>query len=109
MERLRRMLRTQARAQRSITYQDLAELALIPSPHKIHNLTLMLEDMIRVDHAAGRPLLAALAVSKTSGLPGKGYFQLLAELKLYKGPDTGEEAVARHDMDLARAYAYWGL
>src|SRR3546814_9562843 len=62
--------------------------------------------MAREDHAAGRPLLAALAVSRTQkgpdggGIPGRGFFQLLTELGRYDGPDQGPEAAAQHAREL---------
>ena len=91
---------------RTITYRDLAVLVPIPPPHTIHKLTLALEDLVREDHAAGRPLLAALAVSRTgNGVPGRGFFQLLADLGRYAGPDQGPEAEAAHAAELARVFA----
>ena len=63
---------------------------------------------MREDHAAGRPLLAALAVSRTgNGIPGRGFFQLLSELGRHAGPDRGPEAEAAHAAELARVFAYW--
>ena len=91
-----------------MTYRDLAILAEVPPPHRIHDLTLALEDLIREDHRAGRPLLAALAVSRAGpGLPGRGYFLLLNELGRYHGPGSGPEAAAEHRGELARLYRYW--
>jgi len=92
----------------TVTYQELARRTAIPGPHTIHRLTLLLEDMVREDHAAGRPLLAALAVSRASGIPGRGFFQLLAELGRYDGPDQGAAAAAWHARELAAALRYWG-
>src|SRR3546814_4650357 len=86
MAPLRQALLDCAAAGATITYQELAQRASFPGPHTIHRLTLLLEAMARADHAAGRPLLAALAVSRTQtgpdggGIPGRGFFQLLTEL-----------------------------
>src|SRR3546814_13625210 len=83
MAPLRQALLDCAAAGATITYQELAQRASFPGPHTIHRLTLLLEAMAREDHAAGRPLLAALAVSRTQkgpdggGIPGRGFFQLL--------------------------------
>lgn len=88
---------------RTITYQELALRVAVPPPHRIHKLTLALEELARADHAAGRPLRAALAVSRgPEGLPGRGFFQLLAELGRYAGPDRGPAAAAAHAGELAR-------
>jgi hypothetical protein len=106
---LRPVLHSLAAEGRTITYRELAERAEIPPPQRIHRLTFALEHLIREDHAAERPLLAVLAVSKaTDGLPGPGFFHLCAELGLYDGLDRGPEAAVFHARELARAWAYWG-
>ena len=103
-----------AKAGRSITYRDLAGLVPVPPPHGIHKLTLALEDLVREDHAAGRPLIAALAVSRVGGatpgqsMPGRGFFMLLNDLGRYAGPDRGPEAARAHAAELSAALAYWG-
>lgn len=105
---LRHALAASAAAGETVTYQDLARRAAVPGPHAIHRLTLLLEAMAREDHAAGRPLLAALAVSRVTGIPGRGFFQLLSALGRYDGPDQGPEAAAHHAKELQAAVAYWG-
>ncbi len=106
---IRETLRQIAGKRETITYRDLAARAEVPPPHTIHTLTLLLEDLMREDHAAGRPLLAAVAVSRAqAGVPGAGFFQLLSELGRYEGPDRGPEAAAAHAAELQAAWAYWG-
>ena len=113
-ERLRRVLTLCATAGETLAYRDLAQRAEVPGPHSIHRLTLALEAMIRDDHAAGRPLLAALAVGRAQRgadgrpLPGRGFFHLLAELGRYDGPDHGPAAAACHAGEVEKAQAYWG-
>jgi hypothetical protein len=98
-----------AAERRTATYHELAELAGVPPPHRIHSLTLLLEDLVRDDHAAGRPLLAACAVGRAqNGIPGPGFFQLLQQLGRYRGSDRGAEAAACHGAELAAAWDYWG-
>jgi hypothetical protein len=98
-----------AAERRTASYSDLADMAGVPAPHRIHRLTLLLEDLIREDHAAGRPLLAACAVSRAqNGIPGPGYFQLLGALGRYRGADRGAEAAECHDAELRAAWDYWG-
>jgi hypothetical protein len=110
---LRRELIACARAGETASYRDLAQRIGFPGPHAIHRLTLLLEGMVREDHAAGRPLLAALAVSRSQrnpkgdGIPGRGFFQLLAELGRYAGPDQGAEAAACHARELEAAQRFW--
>ena len=106
-DRLRGALEALARQRRTATYQELVALAEVPAPHAIHSLTLALEDLVRQDHAAGRPLLAALAVSRTAPHPGRGFFDLLAELDRYQGPARGPEAEAWHSKEIAAVFAHW--
>lgn len=106
---LRACLLRLAGERRTATYDELATMAAVPPPHRIHGLTLRLEDLIREDHAAGRPLLAACAVSRAqNGVPAPGYFQLLRALGRYHGPDRGGEAAACHSAELKAAWDYWG-
>ncbi len=98
-----------AAERRTATYHELAAMAGVPPPHRIHRLTLMLEELVREDHAAGRPLLAACAVSRAqNGIPGPGHFQLLRELGRYRGADRGAPAAACHAAELSAAWDYWG-
>jgi hypothetical protein len=106
---LRRELAACAAASETVTYRDLAARVDFPGPHAIHRLTALLEVLVREDHAAGRPLLAVLAVSRAQkGVPGRGFFQLLAELGRYDGPDQGPAASAHHARELAAALEWWG-
>lgn len=98
-----------AAERRTASYNELAAMADVPPPHRIHRLTLLLEDLIREDHAAGRPLLAACAVSRArNGVPGPGFFQLLQALGRYRGGDRGDQAAACHRIELQAAWDYWG-
>ncbi len=90
-------LATAQRANQTITYAELADAASIPNPHRIHKLTEWLENSMRQDHAAGKPLRAALVISRSrSGLPAPGFFMLCGELGLYKGAASGQHAVQFH-------------
>ena len=105
LPRLRDALAGLAAERRTATYKELAERVRVPPPHTIHKLTLALEDLIREDAAANRPLLAALAISRgPAGLPGRGFFLLAAELSLYAGSEDGPDARAFHAAELARIF-----
>ncbi len=86
-----------------MTYQELALQAVVSPPQRIHKVTLALEALIREDHAAGRPLLASFAVSKSrGGLPGRGFFEVLHDLGRTGGAD---DAAAYHrELDAARDF-----
>ena len=104
---LRAALVAAARAGRTVSYLQLADRLLPGEAQRIHRLTLLLEEILREDLAAGRPLLAALAVGR-AGLPGRGFFMLLRERGAYDGPDSGPAAAAWRAVALARALAHWG-
>ena len=69
-------LKARARLGQPVGYLELAGILAMAGPQRIHRLTQALEVLARRDHAAGRPLLATLAVGR-SGIPGRGFFQLL--------------------------------
>jgi hypothetical protein len=101
--RIADILEAVARGGDTITYRDIADRAQIPSPGRIQAVTGALEEMIRADHAAGRPLVAVVAVSRSGdGLPGAGFFQLCREIGLYFGPDHGPQAELFHAMQVRR-------
>ena len=66
-----------------ITYNALAATANMTGPHKIHRLTLWLEQTMAEDHHNDRPLRAAVVISKArGGLPAPGFFDKAKELGL---------------------------
>ncbi|MEQ8333687.1 hypothetical protein [Nisaea sp.] len=102
-------LEERARAERTITYAELAEAAGMAGPHRIHRLTEALEDLVTCDHRNGAPLRAAVAISKArDGLPGPGFFQHCAGLGLYFGPDHGPQAETFHRLELNRLFVRTG-
>ena len=71
------------RNKEQITYSTLAATANMTGPHKIHRLTLWLEQLMTEDHLNGRPLRAAVVISKArGGLPAPGFFEKAKELGL---------------------------
>ena len=84
-------------AERLITYAELADAAAIPSPLRIHKLTLWLETKLVEDHRTGAKLRAARVISRNrGGLPAPGFFIKCNELGLYDGPVDGPLAQAFH-------------
>ena len=108
-ERLRYQLIEQARMGCPATYRELAEgLALTP-PNTIRRVAEALEELVDEDAAAGRPLLAALAISKTRpGMPAPGFFRKVGTLGLFTGEPNGREAIAFHARELRRALLFYG-
>ena len=102
-DRLRPILEDAAGRGATLTYLELATAAGLGPPRASHRVTDALEALMHDDHAAGRPLLAAVAVSaKRAGLPAPGFFRLAAGLGLYFGPDHGPQAALFHGMELDR-------
>lgn len=105
---LRQALCAIARGRGRIAYAELAAALPQPGPQRIRRLAERLESSMRADHAAGRPLLAAVVVSRGGDLPQRGFFDLLQELGRYDGPTTGPQAEAAHAAELSDVYDWWG-
>ncbi|PJI40777.1 MAG: hypothetical protein CTR54_17210 [Rhizobium sp.] len=105
---IRELLIDQAQTGRTITYKELAlDLGLTP-PQTIHRVTEALEILMAEDVAAGRPLLAALCVSRLShGLPARGFFATAEMLGLFRGDPAGTEARTFYDQELKRALMFY--
>lgn len=97
-----------AKARQCITYADLAGLAEIPAPQRIHKLTQHLEALVGRDAGKDAPLLAAVVVSKRSaglpgvGLPGEGFFECCKAHGVTQ--KKGEGLVAFHQRLLAAVF-----
>lgn len=107
-ERLRQALLDQAEAAATITYRDLAGRLDLRPPQTIHRVTQALESLMAEDAAAGRPLLAALCVSRARpDLPAAGFFAAAQRLGLYAGDLDGPEAEAFHARELQRVLEFY--
>jgi hypothetical protein len=107
--RARAFLETVAKRRILITYQELASALQILPPHSIHRVTEALEHMMQEDAAAGRPFIAALAISKArGGLPGPGFFDCARRLGRFAGDPDGQDARTFHAAELNAVFAFWG-
>jgi len=85
----------------TVTYGALARAMGLWAPGSVRRITRVLETTMREDAAAGRPFVAARAVSRAGGgLPGRGFFDLAHMLG--RGPRAGETDDAFHRRELAR-------
>ncbi|PKP67409.1 MAG: hypothetical protein CVT86_01790 [Alphaproteobacteria bacterium HGW-Alphaproteobacteria-8] len=85
-----------------ITYGSLARALGLWMPGSVGKIAAALETTMREDAAAGRPFIAARAVSRgRSGLPGKGFFDLARALG--RGPQEGESELEFHARELSHA------
>jgi len=107
-DRLRLALVEQAKAGSLVTYKELADrLGLVP-PQTIHRLTQALEALMAEDVMAGRPLLAALCVSRLQQrLPARGFFATAEALGIFTGDPAGSKAHAFQESELQRVLTYY--
>lgn len=77
---LRAVLSSQGASLPLLTYQALAQTLGLTPPGTIQRIAAALEETMRQDVAAGRPMIAALVVSRTDGLPRRGFFDLAVAL-----------------------------
>lgn len=93
----------QARAGATISYREAATRLGLAPPGMIARLAAALEALMEEDAAQGRPLLAALCVSRSgSGLPGRGFFDKAARLGRFAGDPDGLEARAFHAREVSQ-------
>ena len=91
-----------------ITYQALAKALELSPPNTIHQLTEALERLIEEDVTAGRPLIAALVISKArSGLPAPGFFECAKRVGRFKGDPVGPDASAFYAAEFNQAVKFW--
>lgn len=91
------------------TYQQVAAGLGLEPPKTIHRVTQALERLMAEDAAAGRPLLAAVVISRTrQGLPAPGFFARARELGCYDGPESGSEAARWHATERERLRDEYG-
>ncbi len=99
-ERVRRHLEALPPATPTVSYGALARALGYWLPGSVRKVTRALEVTMHEDRQAGRPFIAARAISRAAGLPGKGFFDLARELA--RGPREGETDHGFHARELAR-------
>ena len=89
---------------RAITYDALAQAASIPAPHRIHKLTLWLEQLMAEDAAAGQPLRAAILISRLHDWPARGFFDTACQLGLISHNLSREDEIAWYYQERKSAF-----
>jgi hypothetical protein len=108
--RVRAFLESVAKRQIPITYQELAKALQILPPRSIHRVTEALERLMEEDAAAGRPFIAALAISKArGGLPAPEFFDCARRLGRFAGDPHGQDAWSFHAAELNAVLARWAV
>ena len=76
-----------------ISYDALAKAADVPSPHRIHKLTLWLEHTMAEDVAADRPMRATIVVSRLNNRPARGFFETAQRLGVLAAELPAEQQI----------------
>ena len=87
------------------SYAEIARLAHVDldNPHFGAVIGRLLDEINRAEHAAGRPLVSAVVVSKERNMPGPGFFDCARTLGLYRdGDDLGYWVE-----ELGRVHRHW--
>ncbi|AVX06041.1 Fe/S bioproteinis protein NfuA (plasmid) [Maritalea myrionectae] len=99
--KVRKYLEALPPGNRTVSYGKLARAMGFWTPGSVRRITHALEETMREDAAAGRPFIAARAVSRFGdGLPANGFFALAKELKC--GPANEMTKRAFHMVELDR-------
>jgi len=98
-KRLRELLMSLPGERLPITYQQAAEALGLAPPQTIRRVAQALETLMREDVAAGRPLIAALVVSRRGDLPRQGFFDLAVALGRLPDDPARHEAAYRQELE----------
>ncbi|KPQ21092.1 hypothetical protein [Halomonas sp. HL-93] len=91
---VRTLLASMPSAALPITYQQLASALGLMPPRTIQRVAQALEQLMKEDVAAGRPMIAALVVSRRGdGLPAPGFFQQAVALGRFPADPSQHEAL----------------
>jgi len=101
--RLRALLMSLPDDSLPISYQQAADALGLTPPGTIQRVALALETLMREDVAAGRPMIAALVVSRRGELPRQGFFDLAVALGRLPEDATRHEEVYRQERERAMA------
>ena len=105
-QRLRDFLTSHA--PEKITYQELARVMdpdVNPRDRRFKRLTTALYHVNTYEHENGRPMIGALVVRASDGLPGDGFYWCAKQLG-FEFEDS--EAAAFWEAELAQVSEYWG-
>jgi hypothetical protein len=90
---VRALLSERSPADALLTYQALASAIGLRPPGTIQRVGAALEQTMREDVAAGRPMIAALVISRAGDMPRRGFFDLAVALGRFL-EDPGQHRAA---------------
>ena len=85
-----------------ITYQTLASKLGMEPPGTIQRVAAALEQTMREDVAAGRPMIATLVISRAGDMPRRGFFDLAVALSRF--PDDPAQHRAAWQTECAAVF-----
>lgn len=82
-------LKRVARAQKTVTYSQIAPLADLDMSNAAHrqDIARILGEISTCEYKKGQPMLSAVVVLRDKNIPGHGFFTLAKELGVYAGND----------------------
>jgi len=98
---------TAAQYRGTVYYQEIARILSIDQPghHMAREVGQVLGEVSEDEHAAGRPMLSAVAIA-SKGYPGEGFFNLARSLGKYSGCTLDEERLF-WEQERERVYETW--
>jgi hypothetical protein len=102
---VRALLSRQTPADALLTYQAVATALGLTPPSTIQRVAAALEQTMREDVAAGRPMIAALVISRADDMPRRGFFDLAVALGRF--PDDPAQHRRAWQAECAAALDHW--
>lgn len=90
----------------TIYYSELCVACNLPFSAYSKNMFKLLEELTRDDLKKGRPFLTVFVVTKETGLPGDGFYELCHELG-YKSDLRNNRGGKFEKMEMEECYDHW--
>lgn len=102
-------LTTAARYRGTLTYVEIADIMGLPATGSYMGSQTgqMVGEISEDEHSSDRPLLSALVVSSTNGLPGPGFFIMAQRLGKLSTDASDDEKHRYWETERADVYATW--
>jgi len=105
-DRVRVLLTDKPSAELPMTYQQVAKALRLEPPRTIQRVARAIEQLMDEDVAAGRPMIAALVVSRRDDLPAEGFFEHAVALGRF--PADPEQYTSLYIAERERALRFRG-
>jgi len=97
-----------ARCRRTLNYKEIAQIMGLPPSghHMAKEVGHLLGEISQEEHQRGRPILTALVVAVTTGVPGSGFFDLARHFGKLQGTTPADERLF-WEQERDAVYAAW--